>query len=367
MSCGCKPERSTDNDPPAMEAQHAGADDGESGGSTAQTDQAPPAPGELRITSSNIEDGIVGAYGSPTGTVRFTAELDPTTNTASATFSTIDGALELEARIASTTSGTVTWQGRELSGYGALTPAQEGALRQLGDGELGRALAMIPMELGCLIEDNPETLEATAMQRAALVMPWQMLIKYDRSYPNVFELHRDSTCRYLPPLDEEGVPIRTGGLRDLNPPGLRLAVGDEVPYVYGYFPFDEHGAAEDKNGEQKTCGGDKAPCGGADICNACCRGACGPDCDHRGCSETKHFVCEKDAQGYNTGNAVFVMRSLECGSAQGCLDHDACYDLCHIVKGCGTWGAAACRRGCDTLCIDEHGYSNCIGWSRGGL
>jgi outer membrane protein OmpA-like peptidoglycan-associated protein len=93
-----------------------------------------------------------------------------------------------------------------------------------------------------------------------------------------------------------------------------------------------------------------------------CRGACGPDCppscvpqapvtrtvtDPAGC----RYLCTYD-------------NVIDCGSHQGCRDHDDCYDRCAATSGetelCHHGGECHCA--CDIACLGTHGIGNCNRW-----
>lgn len=91
-----------------------------------------------------------------------------------------------------------------------------------------------------------------------------------------------------------------------------------------------------------------------------CRGACGPDCDY--CSEPEDKVeCEPvgDRHVYWT-----YPNYVECGSHQGCRDHDACYDWCAAIGESTIWGP--CHRVCDFECFCSYNAPQCVGWITGG-
>ncbi|MBK9036604.1 MAG: hypothetical protein IPL61_36035 [Myxococcales bacterium] len=92
-----------------------------------------------------------------------------------------------------------------------------------------------------------------------------------------------------------------------------------------------------------------------------CRGTCGADCAGTcrslptvtQCHEWQTADC-----GWHAKVCTYAMR--ECGSAEGCRVHDACYDAC----AAGDAGAA-CRSDCDDDCIAEHGLFQCGRWAFG--
>ncbi len=104
------------------------------------------------------------------------------------------------------------------------------------------------------------------------------------------------------------------------------------------------------------------------VSGALCRGACGPDCDT--CKNigdpcdgtTCEFVCEE--QG---GSHVIwkYPNFMECPSADGCRDHDACYDWCaDKAFERGPLGVifGPCHRMCDFECICDHSTPQCVNW-----
>jgi hypothetical protein len=88
-----------------------------------------------------------------------------------------------------------------------------------------------------------------------------------------------------------------------------------------------------------------------------CRGACGGDCPST-CRDLPDIsICVSD------GEHDFVCKYgvIECGSHQGCREHDACYDDCATAPR-----PALCRRGCDLACISNYGIGDCNNWRIGG-
>jgi hypothetical protein len=236
--------------------------------------------------------------------------------------------------------------GFELDGVDALQPPHLAWLGALAPTELGAALAAIPLELGCRTD-----LEIAPVGFAALVFPWQMALKYvhaDRA--EVISTHAAlSSCRYA---YGEPPPADVSGARH-----LWLSNEAPLPHVFGFFPFNGDGAVE--LAADKLEGQSFGPCGSR------CRGSCGADCTDVNCQKVGLTeVCLTDAEGDNTGDYVSG-HVLSCGSAEGCLWHDECYDNCHRSHGCGTWTAAACRRGCDVVACADHGLETCTHWAQG--
>jgi hypothetical protein len=95
---------------------------------------------------------------------------------------------------------------------------------------------------------------------------------------------------------------------------------------------------------------------------ALCRGACGYDCPIT-CQELGDrtiFVPTAAGDHY-----ICTYRNvIECGSHQGCRDHDACYDCCAAAGH--TSILDLCHRACDCACLLAYGASNCVTWALGG-
>ena len=309
--------------------------------------------GELELDNFSAEDGIAGQTGSGSDVVTFSSTIADDGEVI-ALYDFGDDQI-VQVTLMSDEDAIMTFGGADFTGHGALNEAQMTALDDLISTDPGGILAHVPMALGCEISSSEATNETDA-QRAALVMPWQMLIKYSTDYPTVQSLESEGSCRYLfneddwlsGPRDED---VFAGYQR---PGGLMLSTSDIVPFVIGFFPFDEVGAVDPD--EFKGHGG--RPCG------ALCPGTCGPDCEPAACSTRFEWECLLDADGNNIGDKKLI-KIWRCGSHQGCRDHDSCYDGCNILNGCGSWGAATCRRACDTACIAEQGYNNCVNWMNG--
>ncbi len=88
-----------------------------------------------------------------------------------------------------------------------------------------------------------------------------------------------------------------------------------------------------------------------------CRGACGADCEPNNCAEESDITVNHPS---DTGEHYYVCNYpnvVNCGSHQGCREHDACYD-----RVTSAWG----RRGCDMDCISDYSLSECNSWRTGG-
>ena len=184
-------------------------------------DMSPPAA--IEVIESDNRTQASGRYGS----VEF-AVLANDARTASATYA-VDG-----RQLVVTIDGDraeVQWDGITLDGYGELRDDEAKALREISTGPLARALTMVPLDLGCLIE----TYELPLSAYAALVFPWQVILKYevaDRGYVIPHFLAR-SGCSFT------GLP---------DPQGLKPANGSivwdrryPIPTTPFLFPFDGAG------------------------------------------------------------------------------------------------------------------------------
>ncbi|MBN1267799.1 MAG: hypothetical protein JXA25_20075 [Anaerolineales bacterium] len=344
-----------------------------------------------------LKDVVRAPNGTVTGTYMYPYSLDyqnvqfsVTADGRASIF--LEGAAEserLEVVSGGEQDAEMLWQGSSMDGYGGLDPAEEVILEEIMNGDLEYAVNEIALDLGCLDEET-----ITPDQVAALLFPLQMKFKYlvsDRQAAAQSVAVR-SDCRYH--AANSGTP-EVSSVIELN-------AANPVPVVFGYFPFDDEGALEPAvslpDGVQLACLGmpsgkpaDLSPlepgsfASAADpalmdeygACGAMCRGACGPDCIESNCTLNRELRCEEDDQGRYTGTVMQIL-SYTCGMAQGCIDHDACYDSCNEAYGCSTWSATFCRHGqvtgatatyeggyCDQRAIEEHGYTNSLLWMRG--
>jgi hypothetical protein len=353
-----------------------------------------PGRGGNLTLDPRAEDGTVsGQYRNPNGLedniVNFTVTAD-----GFATYR-IEGAPESETltvALSDDQTTNLTWAGYTLDGMGALTGEEQAALGSLMNNDLAYALALVPLDIGCQGDENID-----ALQVAALLVPLQMRFKYwiaDR-VTETNNLIAASNCDYG---SEEEKKTEQASY-------VQFSASMPVPVVMGYFPFDEEGAVEPTAslvpGAEIAClpassmmadGGlvtfnplavSPETISGKQVnikgpCNALCRGACGVDCTLNNCTLSTRLDCEKNEQGNNTGMQIRFL-VYDCGIHQGCIDHDACYDNCHLIYPCGSWRAAYCRHGqtseyllgsktegyCDQKAIQEYGYINAIQWARG--
>ena len=92
-----------------------------------------------------------------------------------------------------------------------------------------------------------------------------------------------------------------------------------------------------------------------------CRGACGLDCTK--CKDIGDvFVCEQVGDCHRIWK--YPHFSI-CPTADGCRDHDACYDWCaNKIYERGPLGVifGPCHRMCDFECICDHSLPTCVDW-----
>lgn len=312
------------------------------GGSGAGT----PASGTNVTLDAPAADGTrTGALVANGHTVRFTA--GPVANgIAQAEFVLFGGTEKVVSQVSAPDTGVITINGVTLDGNGSLTPAEDVAVKSLQGGKLAEAIALIPLEIGC------HDAAIDPLQLAALLMPWQLLLKYTTPtrVDAVAALAARSTCTYLP--EPTSLDAQTKG--PVKASQLRLSRQNPVPTVFGYLPFDKEGAVE-----ATIVGFSSFALSGDTLgpCNALCRGACGADCEPWNCVGKPEWRCIQEqnmaAAKVNTGfKQQWIVQ--HCGTANGCRSHDDCYDICHSAEGCGTWNAAYCRRGCDQEAQWDH-------------
>jgi hypothetical protein len=319
-----------------------------------------------------------------------------------------DGEQELASSITDNKKANVEWKDMILDGDGALTSEEQAALEDFSEGNLGEALLVVPFNLACRQgNDRP-----TAEQMAALLVPLQMHLKYavtDR-WAEVQRLAALSDCPQVIAGEEKPIGDKE------EPPMFQVSSSDPVPFVMGYFPFDEKGAIKPEQG--KVNGDDNTnfsipleawlqvpvvysslylSSGSAPLflmtdgffrgkaylpappnpithtnelgsCGAKCRGACGVQCTTTNCKESRAPRCLTDKAGKNTGHSE-AMIIYDCGVATGCVQHDACYDACNEQYGCDSWMASYCMHGslrsCDEDAAYNYGPVNCAQWATG--
>jgi Hint module len=310
--------------------------DGVVGGRNPQQSRTTAQKGPLEGEFVNSED-IVVAFS--------VATLDGGATQAVYTGPAYGDGCELVVTLTDGDHATMTWNGVELTGQGALSAAQQAALTSLDQSPLVSALVKVPLELGC----QPDLAEAPV---AALLFPFQVLLKYTAGPASrdaaLEALGTSSLCRYFGGRTDLDTGSVIDGQTRLGP--LQFGPSMRIPSVFNYFPLDATGASESTS--QPLEGDLTGPC------NARCRGACGPDCPDT-CLKTSLTLCSNDG-GVDVDTVTYV-----CGVADGCVEHDNCYDVCHTTYACESWGAAFCRKGCDYLAAAKWGTATGLMWARG--
>jgi hypothetical protein len=349
-------------------ADDAGADPGEADGGShdpgpadVSVDPGPPPPGAgtLELSSSGRSGKLAGSLSMHDGsaTLSFEAALDGERKIYVANYTNADGDTVCVVELEDGGRTKLTVGDEEMDGIGPLNVPQLTALTALGRSEAGRALPFVALEIACTLSAGQD--DDTDARIAALLFPWQMLIKNSPDFPRVSELVPKASCALLAPMapaDADDVPAEISSFT--APTVLQLAADDPLPHVLGHWPFDGAGAAV------------KVADLAADwVCANDCVGACGQGCGHQGCSTSFEWGCATNGEGNQTGYQQARLHWL-CGSHPGCREQDSCYAQCNAEHGCGEWEAAQCRRGCDTICLsdycDDTFRCECVAWARGG-
>lgn len=251
---------------------------------------------------------------------------------------------ELTSTVTSHDEATLDFGGVTVDGLGEPTEAEKQALAALGASRLIDALVTAPLDVGC----NPTVPPA---YEAALLFPWQVLLKYDpvpaTRIDDLKTLASASQCKYF---TERRADDASGS--KMGP--MRLSNDHPFPAVFAFFPLDEAGATEHPG--QPLEGDLTGPCG------AKCRGACGEDCARTNCKEIINYKCETLPDGGTQGTELVTE---DCGVHDGCVEHDNCYDDCNRTHGCGKFRSALCKRGCDKAAGDKWGFDNGYEWAQG--
>lgn len=187
----------------------------------------------------NVEDqSVSGRFRSLRFEARLTGE-----ERASATFERIEG-MTLVATIDGPKTGTLEWRGASLDGFGPATDDELEVMAHYADRLKADELALIPLDLACL----PGADELDPAVGAALLLPWQVLLKYqpEGEIPTPREAAASSQCQYLfSPLDA----VDMG--RVPSPSVVALSTEQPVPAAVGYFPFDREGIPDTPAAEGK--------------------------------------------------------------------------------------------------------------------
>jgi hypothetical protein len=89
-----------------------------------------------------------------------------------------------------------------VDGIGAPTPVEAGALEALAADGLGLAIAGVNLELACVVDGEAHGRPL----RAAMMYPWQLLVKYDAAFPGMHTLADHTRCRWTEDaLDDQAI------------------------------------------------------------------------------------------------------------------------------------------------------------------
>jgi len=143
----------------------------------------------------------------------------------------------LTAVIEGPRSGTILWKDVAIRGMGARAAPELKALAEIEKSFPPKTLALIALDLACA----PGANELDPAVGAALLMPWQTLLKYRASNPAIAPraLAADSACQHFRRPADERDPRRTP-----SPTVVALTFELPIPMAVGYFPFDAEGQVE---------------------------------------------------------------------------------------------------------------------------
>jgi hypothetical protein len=182
---------------------------------------------ELEIVSQ-AENRIEAIY----GTVTLEAELVGAV--ANVYYSDGDSEVSLRVQLNNEDNGALYFGDLAADGYGELSPEEALAVHTLAVGPLAHAVTRVPLDLGCKARPDliPDQLYA------AILMPWQMLLKYEVAARGAVIHHffEHSSCSF------PGSP-----LADSDKPSNRSILWDQdhvIPSTYFFFPFDGEGQVE---------------------------------------------------------------------------------------------------------------------------
>jgi hypothetical protein len=302
-------------------------------------------PQELVLDPPGEDGGISGSYGS----VRFSATPEEE-GKARARYWLTRRSEEITIHINDYDVGEITWNGLAIDGYGVLTGEEEQALGELAASELADALAMIPLDLAC----HQGAADLGPAVGAALLMPWQMILKYLKANPAEVaeELASRSSCTYFADtmtlVEDMNVP---------SPAVVMLSPTRPIPAAFGYFPFDGEGAALTMTPAERVAAvvaeleaaiaqairqNEFHPVDGSG-----CFGRCGSGCNCE--SSRKELRCAvKDGV---PGIREWTVHT--CGAHRICERHDGCHISCMVRYGKDSFTTWSCHRGCDATAWAE--------------
>jgi hypothetical protein len=184
----------------------------------------PPAA-TLEITDGDATQRVAGRYGD----VEFEAAAS-SDSAATATLRT-SGAADALQVVVTDGRAHLEWRGQQLDGYGALSDAEAAALHEISTGTLARGLTMVALDLGC--REDQASLPLSV--HAALLFPWQMILKYEVAARGRVIEHfmADARCRFSGFAEEDAdEPLNPAVLWDSH---------HVIPMAHFIFPFDGDG------------------------------------------------------------------------------------------------------------------------------
>lgn len=133
--------------------------------------------------------------------------------------------------------GAILWKDVTIRGMGARAAPELQALAEIEKSFPPRTLALIALDLACA----PGADKLDPAVGAALLMPWQMLLKYRASTRAIAPrtLAAESACQHFRRPADERDPRRTP-----SPTVVALTFERPIPMAVGYFPFDGEGQVE---------------------------------------------------------------------------------------------------------------------------
>ena len=184
-----------------------------------------------RLTYAVLEGGqrVEGHF----GTVHFEAWKDGPEGAQARYWIEGGEAAELKVAIESERQGQVDFADWTFDGRGILPDDRIASLETLAAGPMALAFARIPLDLAC----RPEAETVPAAVGAALLMPWQLLLKYAIDHP-VDVAHStalQADCAYFE-RRRPGSPLPVP-----YPQMVSLSHEERIPMAVPYFPLDGAG------------------------------------------------------------------------------------------------------------------------------
>lgn len=145
----------------------------------------------------------------------------------------------LVAVISGPESGYLEWQGTQLDGFGPLSADEAEVFAHLASRFNHERLALIPLDLAC--QAGADDLDPAV--GAALLLPWQMLIKYRGSETEI-EIDAAASASYCQHLRRPLEAVDRE--RIASPSVVALTMEQPMPMATGFFPLDSLGVANER-------------------------------------------------------------------------------------------------------------------------